>query len=45
VRIVPAAVADLAFVVSGPVKRVIAHEGQGVHLGDPLIELDAPELA
>jgi len=44
VRIVPAAVADLAFVVSGPVKRVIAREGQAVRLGDPLIELDAPEL-
>ena len=44
VRIVPADMADLAFVVSGPVKRVIAREGQAVRLGDPLIELDAPEL-
>jgi RND family efflux transporter MFP subunit len=44
VRIVPAGVADLAFVVSGPVKRVIAREGQVVRLGDALMELAAPEL-
>ena len=45
VKIVPAQVADLAFVISGPVKRVLAHEGQAVHVGDPLIELDVPELS
>ena len=44
VRIVPADVAELAFVVAGPVKRVVASEGQAVRLGDPLIELDAPEF-
>ena len=45
VEIVPADVAELSFVVSGPVKQVIASEGQAVRLGDPLIALDAPELS
>lgn len=44
VKIVPADVAELAFLISGPVKEVMVKEGQTVLFGDPLIILDAPEL-
>jgi multidrug resistance efflux pump len=43
--VVPADVADLAFLISAPVGRVMVSEGQLVHQGDTLITLDAPDLA
>ena len=43
--VVPADVADLAFLISAPVARVMVSEGQAVHQGDTLITLDAPELS
>jgi RND family efflux transporter MFP subunit len=43
--VVPADVADLAFLISAPVGQVLVSEGQVVHQGDTLITLDAPDLS
>ena len=43
--VVPADVADLAFLISAPVGRVMVSEGQAVHQGATLLTLDAPDLA
>jgi cobalt-zinc-cadmium efflux system membrane fusion protein len=45
VKVVPAQIADLSFVVSGPVKDVTVKAGDQVKAGQPLISLDAPDLA
>lgn len=45
VKVVPAQVADLSFVVSGPVKDVAVKAGDQVRAGQSLITLDAPDLA
>jgi HlyD family secretion protein len=42
--VVPADVAELAFLVSAPVGEVMVAEGQVVHAGDTLMTLDAPDL-
>lgn len=44
-EVVPAQVAEMAFVLSAPVKEVRVKEGEKVHVGQTLIVLDAPDLA
>jgi multidrug resistance efflux pump len=44
-KVVPAQIANLSFVVSGPVKDVAVKAGDQVKAGQPLITLDAPDLA
>ncbi len=43
-KVVPAQVADLSFVVAGPVRDVLVKEGDQVKAGAALITLDVPDL-
>ena len=44
VRVVPAASAEMAFLVSAPVREIFASEGEAVQEGDPIVALDAQQL-
>ena len=44
VRVVPASVANLSFVVSAPVKEIKVVEGESVRAGQALVVLDSPQL-
>ena len=44
VRVVPATMAELGFVISAPVRQVLVVEGSAVSAGQALIALDSPQL-
>jgi multidrug resistance efflux pump len=44
VRVVPARVAELSFVIAAPVRAVMAAEGQALTAGQTILVLDAPQL-
>ncbi len=43
-KVVPAQVADVAFVIPAPVKEILVKEGDTVTVGQPLATLDSPVL-
>ena len=44
VRVVPATVAELGFLISAPVREVLVSEGATVTAGQPIVALDSPQL-
>lgn len=42
--VVPAVQAQMAFLISAPIKEILVKEGEAVHAGQALIRLDTPDL-